>query len=222
MNQNFKHPQKWRETIDPFSLNYHSFHLTEVLGYPHAGNDVFHVKGIHNNKEITAYIKVARHKDAAIKNEVKIMQQFTDPVVPQIIDFDFGKQQFIVTTEMPGMRLSVIVGENDNMESFEYMHKYGAAAARIHSLNINAQPVSDRRFFHIPSAELLEQLGLSHLNDYFSHTPTNITTVFCHGDFHYANILWNNHHISGILDFELSGYGNRDYDIAWSLILLPG
>lgn len=29
-------------------------------------------------------------------------------------------------------------------------------------------------------------------------------------------------HISGILDFELSGYGNRDFDIAWSLILRPG
>ena len=64
----FKHPEKWRETIDPFRLNYHSFRLLEVLGYPHAGNDVFHVRGIYQNEEITAYLKVARQKGAAIEN----------------------------------------------------------------------------------------------------------------------------------------------------------
>lgn len=41
------HPAKWRETIDPFELDYHHFQLTEILGYPHAGNDVFHAKGIY-------------------------------------------------------------------------------------------------------------------------------------------------------------------------------
>ena len=28
--------------------------------------------------------------------------------------------------------------------------------------------------------------------------------------------------LSGILDFELAGYGNRDFDIAWVLFLRPG
>lgn len=28
-----KHPDKWRETVDPFSLPYRHFQLTEVLGY---------------------------------------------------------------------------------------------------------------------------------------------------------------------------------------------
>ncbi|MGN1020319.1 MAG: hypothetical protein ACI4O7_08075 [Aristaeellaceae bacterium] len=37
------HPEKWRETADPFQLPYRRFRVTEVLGYPHAGNDVFHV-----------------------------------------------------------------------------------------------------------------------------------------------------------------------------------
>lgn len=45
---------------------------------------------------------------------------------------------------------------------------------------------------------------------------------FCHGDFHYANILWAEHQISGILDFELSGYGNREFDIAWAVFRRPG
>lgn len=41
-----KQPGKWRETIDLFSLNFNNFNLKEVLGYPHAGNNVFHVSGI--------------------------------------------------------------------------------------------------------------------------------------------------------------------------------
>jgi Ser/Thr protein kinase RdoA (MazF antagonist) len=42
-----------------------------------------------------------------------------------------------------------------------------------------------------------------------------------HGDFHYANVLWNDKKISGILDFELSGYGNKEFDIAWAIIVRP-
>ena len=39
------YPEKWRETCDPFALAYHEFRPTEVLGYPHAGNDVFRMRG---------------------------------------------------------------------------------------------------------------------------------------------------------------------------------
>ncbi len=38
-------PDKWREMVDPFTLKYNQFKLMEVLGYPHAGNDVFYAKG---------------------------------------------------------------------------------------------------------------------------------------------------------------------------------
>ncbi|MBQ8772498.1 MAG: phosphotransferase, partial [Clostridia bacterium] len=49
-----------------------------------------------------------------------------------------------------------------------------------------------------------------------------INKCFCHGDFHYANILWQDKQISGILDFELSGIGTKEFDIAWAIILRPG
>ena len=28
------HPQQWRETSDPFVLNYNCFHPNEIIGYP--------------------------------------------------------------------------------------------------------------------------------------------------------------------------------------------
>ena len=40
-------PKKWRETIDPFELKFTNFILKEILGYPHAGNDVFLCKVKH-------------------------------------------------------------------------------------------------------------------------------------------------------------------------------
>ena len=40
------HPERWRDTCDPFALPYRTFQPTEILGYPHAGNDVFHARGL--------------------------------------------------------------------------------------------------------------------------------------------------------------------------------
>lgn len=212
-----KHPTQWRETINPFSLTYRAFQPTEILGYPHAGNGVFHAKGIYNGKVVWAYIKVARQKGAAIENEVALLSQLHSPVYPTVIDYGFDGTPFSVTLELPGDRLSVIVGENEGLESLAYMEEYGATLAKLHQLPIPAESVKDRRFFHPPSEEFLESLDLVECKGFFANPPKEAARCFCHGDFHYANILWDKRHISGILDFELAGYGNRDFDIAWAL-----
>ena len=177
-----KHPDKWRDTIDPFALPYHSFKPLEILGYPHAGNDVFHVRGLYNGSQINAYIKVARQKGADIGNEMSVLPQFSSAVVPSVIDYSLEGTPFLVTRELPGERLSTIVGENYDLKS----------------------------------------LKLEHLKGLFPASVTVASPCFCHGDFHYGNILWENHHISGILDFELSGYGCKEFDIAWALFRRPG
>ncbi|MBQ1409746.1 MAG: aminoglycoside phosphotransferase family protein [Oscillospiraceae bacterium] len=217
-----KHPDKWRETIDPFSLPYKSFKPTEILGYPHAGNDVFYARGLFGGKEVKAYIKVARQKGAAIENEVAILSQFHSPIYPTVIDYGFDETTFSVTLELSGERLSVLVGENETLESLSFMEEYGASLARLHQLSVSARPVKDRRFFHSPPDELLNGLGLGEYKGFFANPPKDAVQCFCHGDFHYANILWDRHHISGILDFELSGIGNRDFDIAWAMFRRPG
>ena len=119
-------------------------------------------------------------------------------------------------------RLSAIVGENETLESLGFMEEYGAALAKLHQLRLSAEPVRDRRFFHAPPDELLESLGLAGCKGFFADPPGDAVRCFCHGDFHYANILWDRHHISAILDFELAGYGNRDFDIAWAMFRRPG
>ena len=78
------HPAKWRETIDPFKLDYHHFQLTEILGYPHAGNDVFHAKGIYQQQETEVYIKVARQQGADIRREIDTILKLNLELAPRI------------------------------------------------------------------------------------------------------------------------------------------
>lgn len=102
------------------------------------------------------------------------------------------------------------------------MEEYGETLALFHQKKIRGNPMKDRRFFHKPSKELLESLELENLENCLSKNINKESRCFCHGDFHYANILWKDHHISGILDFELTGFGSKEFDIAWALFRRPG
>ncbi len=218
-----KHPEKWRDTVDPYELPYRNFRLTEVMGYPHAGNDVFHVKGIYQQKEIEAYIKVARQLGADIENEINIIEHIDCELTPSIIDYDEERKYFVVSVAKPGERLSAIVGDNSNRDSLVYLFEYGQTLAELHAQEGKFADVKDRRFFHIPGKDYFAELNIEFVYDYLlANQPNTVTKCFCHGDFHYANILWENKHISAILDWELSGWGNKEFDIAWALILRPG
>lgn len=216
-----KQPDKWRDTCDPFSLPFKDFKLLEILGYPHAGNDVFYAKGIYNNEEVNVFIKVARHIDANIKNEIEVLNKINLKQKPIVIDTD--NEKYLVTLEIEGERLSIILNNNLNNESLNYMEEYGKMLGQIHKINGDFKKVKDRRFFHIPNKEKLEEENLLDVYNYLiKNKPSEVTEVFVHGDFHYANILWKDNHISAILDFELSGIGNKEFDIAWSIIRRPG
>lgn len=216
-------PKKWRETIDPFKLKYNNFTLKEILGYPHAGNDVFYVKGIYKNKEIYAFIKINRQKGADVKNEIEVLNKINLENTPQIIDYDEEKT-FRVSIALNGERLSTILGDNSNLESLQYLEKYGRKLGEIHLIDDNFENVKDRRFFHVPPMSYFEDNNLDlSIYDYLNNNkPEKINYCFCHGDFHYANILWDNKNISGVLDFELSGKGNKEFDIAWAIIIRQG
>ena len=218
-----KHPDKWRETENPFTLPYRNFTLTEVIGYPHAGNDVFQARGVYRQEEVEAYIKIARQAGADIRNEISVINALHCSLAPQIIDGDDREGHYIVTLAKEGERLSVIVGENTGGVSLDYMFEYGQTLAELHSVQADFGEVKDRKFFHIPDKAFFEASDLGFVYEYLiSNQPETINRCFCHGDFHYANILWADRHISGILDFELAGIGNREFDIAWALILRPG
>lgn len=169
------------------------------------------------------FIKVNRQNGADIKNEIETLNKINIPNIPIIIDYD-KDMTYRVSIALNGERLSTILKENNNFESLEYLEKYGKKIGEIHLIRGEFEKVKDRRFFHIPCEEYFVINDLSHkIYEYLvKNEPKEINYCFCHGDFHYANILWENKEISGILDFELSGIGSKEFDIAWAIILRNG
>lgn len=215
--------EKWRDTVDPYSVPYKTFELIEVLGYAHAGNDVFYGMGIHEGECIKVFIKVERQLGADCINEVRIIHQLPFEYIPQLIEYGEGEPRYIITKEAEGKRLSELVGENIGLESMHYMKAYGEVLAKFHGLKIEAEAVKHRRFFDLPPHDYFEKYQLEVLEDYLqTHQPTEVTKCFVHGDCHYANMLWKNGKVSCVLDYELAGYGIKEFDLAWAVFLRPG
>ena len=216
------HPAKWRDGTDPFALSFTCFQLEEVLGYPHAGNDVFHVKGVHKERPVEAYIKVARHQEANLQREVQLLRQLSMPHLPRLLDWD-AEYRWLVTEARPGQRLSVIAGDNADGASLRYMENFGECLARWHGHQHSFEDAPHRRFMEVPDAGYCERHRLQAVRAWLeANKPDKSEPCFVHGDFHYANILWENGDISGILDLEMAGMGDREFDIAWALIRRPG
>ena len=216
-------PCKWRETIDPFSLKFTNFKLKEILGYPYAGNDVFYARGVYNCKEIKVFIKVNRQQGADVKNEIDILNRIKLENIPIVIDND-DEMTYRVTIALSGERLNTILLDKNKFEIFDYLEKYGKKLGEIHKVKGEFNKVKDRRYFHIPPKEYFinNKIDVSIYDYLINCKPKTINYCFCHGDFHYANILWENEEISGILDFELAGIGSKEFDIAWAIILREG
>lgn len=218
-----KHADKWRETLDITTLSFQDLRILEVLGYPHAGNDVFHVKVAFQGKEMTAFIKVERQLGADIANEVSVIQNLTFACVPEILAYSLSAPKYIVTKEIAGERLSAIIKKENSVNVKMYLARQAELLCEYHKLQNPCHPVKDRTFFHIPTHAFCIQHGLECIYTFLTaNAPKAPTQCFVHGDFHYANILWDNEEISGVLDYELSGMGIREFDMAWSVFLRPG
>ena len=222
MTQN-KEPEKWREGIDPFTLPLQNIRIQEILGYPHAANQVFYLKGLRHGKAGYYYLKYAAHADANLQNEVEIIRALHSPLAPRVVEYDAEHFQYELTEQIEGARLSVILQQADCENGIAFMREYGKTLAALHQSKGTFPDAPHRRFHTIPERDYFSD---NHMENVFfwltANQPQQIYPCFVHGDFHFANILWKSGHISGILDFELAGMGNREFDIAWSLILRPG
>lgn len=104
-----------------------------------------------------------------------------------------------------------------------YLLKQANVLSQYHNLHTRNIPVKDRTFFHIPDKAHCNKHSLNDVRHFLvANAPAKTNCCFVHGDFHYANMLWENGNISCVLDFELSGIGIREFDMAWSIVIRPG
>lgn len=219
---------KWRESkIDLSKLNLKTIREYKVISYPPAGNDVFDCIGTLNSGESIKFIlKSERGTFANFDNEIKVLKTIKNFPVPKVIET--GKVDnftYIVMNKMDGEKLSDLFEKNKNIDRAKYLFLYGQELAKIHKIKLNWSIAKQRDINDIPTSSVYKNLDNweNEIIRYLEETkPKIIMDTFIHGDFHYGNILWKNYKVSAILDWEYSGIGFKEQDIAWALILRPG
>ena len=223
--------EKWRDLkIDPQEIDFKKIKILNQISFPHCGNDVVECEcEIDNGIIINAFIKIERSTKASFQTEVdhlKILSQnkYYEKIPKIIEDGNVKEKKYIVLTKIEGSRLSDIFLEIKNQDlKNEYLIKYGQELAKIH--NISAKLFSNakqRSINDYPSKEKYKKFDatISKYIDYLIENKPEINyNTFIHGDFHYGNVLWENENISGVLDWEYSGKGFKEQDIAWACIL---
>ncbi len=221
--------EKWRESlINIEDIDFKNIDFKKIISYPPAGNDVFECIGTYQNKDINFIVKSERGKFAFFDNEINILNKIeNDFKVPHVIESGkVNDHTYIVLSKIEGEKLSDIFKEQENISKEKYLYNYGVELAKVHNYSINWIKAKLRDINDYPKIELYKEFDNweESIVDYLKMTkPSKIEyNTFIHGDFHYGNILWNNYEVTGILDWEYSGMGFKEQDIAWALILRPG
>lgn len=217
--------EKYRElTIDLFSIKYRKIRLRKIISYPPAGNDVVEAIATINNKDQNVFIKFERSKMANFETEYKHLNLLKDiKLFPKVIEFgSTNSKNYIVLEKILGERLSDIF-KNNKDDKDTYLKEYGKCLSQIHSIKNKTfdyafqRPINDIPKGYSNSDEFSNNI-INYLKENNFEKNNN---TFIHGDFHYANVLFKDKMVTGVLDLEYSGYGFKEQDIAWSCILRP-
>lgn len=221
--------EKWRDLdIDPFKIPFQAIKIKKIVSYPPAQNDVIECLCDYNKKDINVVIKVERSKMAEFEVEINHLKELENlKNIPNLIEYGkYNNKNYIVLEKVDGERLSDIFKTNINDKDKEiYLYNYGKELANIHNLKIkNARNAKLRVINDYPKLENYSNIP-EELEIYINYLKDNNClknyNTFIHGDFHYANILWKDFKPTGLLDWEYSGYGFKEQDIAWACILRP-
>lgn len=225
--------QKWRDLIiNPFDIEYSTIKINEIISYPPAGNDVVECLSLINNEIRNVFIKIERSRVCDFITEVNNLNYLKDnnyySKIPMVLESGiYNDKRYIVLSKIDGERLSDILNF-DNSRRKELLFKYGKELAKIHKIPIDDLNIAKQRVINdYPNEEVYPDLYKEDvLTKYIMYLKNNDFNkdliTFIHGDFHYGNILWLDNNINGVIDWEYSGIGLKEQDIAWSLILRPG
>lgn len=218
--------KKYRElTIDLFSIQYKNIKLKKIISYPPAGNDVVEAIVDIKNKEENVYIKFERSKMANFETEYKHLKLLSDiNIFPKVIEFgSVNDKKYIILEKIEGNRLSDIF-KQDKKDKETYLKEYGKTLSQIHNIqNRGFDKAFQRPINEVPKNYKNSDEFSGKIIKYLEENKIEKDNkTFIHGDFHYANVLFKNQKVNGIIDLEYSGLGFKEQDIAWALILRPG
>lgn len=218
--------KKWRDLeINPKDINTKLGKITKIINYYPAGNDVIECVIENNNEKRNVVLKIERSRVSDFvqeKENITILQKNKYyEKVPKVLDLvKHQNKNCLFLEKRTGNKLSEIL-KKDNSKKEDYLHKYGKELAIIHQI-----PKSQFKDSYQRDINRIVKTEIKELQPYVRYLSKNQIEAnkdtFIHGDFHYGNILWYKGKISTVLDFEYSGKGFKEQDIAWATVLRPG
>lgn len=219
--------KKWRElSVDPYKIKYKNIKLINIISYLPAGNDVLECLCMYKHRKTNLILKYERSQMADFISELKTINYLNQTsyrnLIPKIIEYGkFEGKTYLVISKKDGRRLTEIF-RDVKVKRKKYIYKYGKSLAEIHSLKPDKFFKAKQRLINdIPKEEKYSKCKelLPFIEYLKKNKPIINYDCFIHGDYHYANILWKHGKISAILDFEYSGLGFKEQDIACAIIL---
>lgn len=212
---------KWRNhNIDIQEIEFKSkFTIIKEVSYPHASNELTEVLAKLNGEVGEYIIKVSRREDSDLKKEFEVLSSLNKITIPKVIEYGIhNNKEYLITEKVSGKKMSVI--DKENNLTLDYLESFGESLAKIHNTKINQYESPKRRFHDL----LVYDEFINHqVNPWLVKNRSNeYHECFCHGDHHYANVLFRDESNYTVLDWELSGLGFKEFDIAWAVVLRPG
>lgn len=225
--------QKWRDLIiNPFNIKFNCIKINRIISYPPAGNDVVECLCEINGDVKNIFIKIERSKVCDFTTEVNNLNYLKSnnyySRIPNVFESGiYDGRRYIVLSKIEGKRLSDILNYDNNYKE-ELLFRYGQELSKIHRIPTDNLNIAKQRVINnCPNKGvypcLYEEVEISKYIEFLKNNDFNKDfTTFIHGDFHYGNILWLDNCVNGVIDWEYSGVGFKEQDIAWALILRPG
>lgn len=184
-------------------------------------NIVLKCNGNIYKKNKVFYLKINYENNKFIKNEIAVLNKLKEYYVKAPVLL-FYENNYLAIEKISGDEILYLIDPrnlkyNKNM-LIENLKKYGKALAEVHNLAFNHKKQGRTKLYDFLGDEELYSKEFEKIVKWLEkNRPKKNDIVFTHGDFNTANVFFNNNVISGIIDWEFSGLGWKEYDLAWIL-----
>lgn len=215
------------------------YYVKELLN----GRDIIDMSGYSGKSTIlipsrnsgeTGYCIKFSDQKGILKNEKELLSLFSRyDYTSKIIDYISDSQDILITEQI---KSPLALSELNNIK--ELATFMGESLRKFHDTNWNSKEIKDSEYKvlrenseKIISESLLHDEGLTFMANYqddynFSDMKKYIADnidlyqkddVIIHGDFNPRNVFVNNNKLAGFVDVTDSAFGDRHYDIYWTM-----
>ncbi len=216
-------PKRVHKFLELSGLPLEQVKLLEQQPDPPNSLRLFCFRGEEQGRQGKYFLKYTDLHGVDIAHEAEILKPLQqDPLAmaPRLVEVE-AENAFLVTAQMEGVSLSEDI-QATGLPTLDYCYELGRTLARVHQIGSELPEGVYTRFHDIPRLSFNDRYQRYPIATWLeNHKPDHINRCFIHGDFQLNNILWRDGKVCGILDWELAGMGNREWDIAFAMIQRP-